>query len=66
MFLDKGADPNANNYELIVWAIEKRKLDILDMLLSYGGRADIFDKKYIKLAKEKKDNELRSLLESYL
>jgi len=36
------------------------------MLLAQGGEADFFDKKYIKLAKEKKDYELKNLLESYL
>ena len=44
------SNPNANNYELLVWAIENRKLDILDMLLSAGGEADFWDRKYIKKA----------------
>jgi len=65
-FLRRGSNPNANNYELLVWAIENRKLDILDMLLSAGGEADFWDRKYIKKAKDKKDFELKSLLESYL
>jgi ankyrin repeat protein len=65
-FLRRGANPNANNYELLIWAIENRKLDILDLLLSHGGEAGFFDKKYIKKAKEAKDYELKNLLESYL